>query len=43
EAIRRFEPTANVNNTNGYERLSTGHDESAFEYNKNNVRINDNK
>ncbi|CAF3106225.1 unnamed protein product [Rotaria socialis] len=42
EAICRFEPTTNVNNTNGYKRLSTGHDESYFEYNKNNVRINDN-
>ena len=33
--MRRFEPTVNVNNTNGYKRLSVVHDESDFEYNTN--------
>ncbi|CAF4845808.1 unnamed protein product, partial [Rotaria sp. Silwood1] len=42
DAIRRFEPTANVNNTNGYKRLSIGLDESDLECNTNNIRLNDN-
>ncbi|CAF4432848.1 unnamed protein product, partial [Rotaria sp. Silwood2] len=42
DAMRRFEPTANVNNTNGYKRLSIGLDESDFECNTNNIRLNDN-
>ncbi|CAF1155714.1 unnamed protein product [Adineta steineri] len=33
DAMQRFEPTVNVNNTNGYKRLSVGHDESDFEVN----------
>ncbi|CAF1209682.1 unnamed protein product [Adineta steineri] len=33
DAMRRFEPTVNVSNTNGTKRLSTGHDESDFEVN----------
>jgi hypothetical protein len=41
DAMRRFEPTVNVNNTNGYKRLSIGHDESDFEGNTNNIRLND--
>jgi hypothetical protein len=40
--MRRFEPTVNVNNTNGYKRLSMAHDESDFEGNINNIRLNDN-
>jgi hypothetical protein len=36
--MRRFEPTVNANNTNGYRRLSIGHDESDFEGNN---RLND--
>ncbi len=36
--MRRFEPTVNVNNTNGYRRLSIGHDESDFDGNN---RLND--
>jgi len=39
--MRRFEPTANVNNTNGYKRLSIAHDESDYEGNTNNINHND--
>jgi hypothetical protein len=42
DAMRRFEPTVNVNNTNGYTRLSIGHDESDFEGNTNGIRLSDN-
>jgi len=31
DAMRRFEPQVNVNNMNGYKRLSINHDESAFD------------
>ncbi|CAF1541513.1 unnamed protein product, partial [Adineta steineri] len=41
DAIRRFEPAVNVNNTNGYKRLSVGHDESDFEGNTSGIRLND--
>lgn len=40
--MRRFEPTANVNNTNGYKRLSIGHDESDFECSPNGIHTNNN-
>jgi hypothetical protein len=39
--MRRLEPTVNVNNTNGYKRLSVGHDELDTEVNTNNIRLND--
>ncbi|CAF4251211.1 unnamed protein product, partial [Adineta steineri] len=39
DAIRRFEPAVNVNNTNGYKRLSVGHDESDFEGNTSGIRL----
>ena len=39
--MRRLEPTANVNNTNGYKRLSIGHDEADLDVNTNNIRLND--
>ena len=43
DAIRRFEPTANVNNNNGYKRLSMGLDESDFEGNSTSARMNASK
>ncbi len=39
--MRRFEPIANVNNTNGYKRLSITHDESDYEGNTVNINHND--
>ena len=42
DGMRRFEPTVNINNSNGYKRLSVGLDESDFEGgNANNNRLND--
>ncbi|CAF0842606.1 unnamed protein product [Adineta steineri] len=41
DAMRRFEPTVNVSNTNGSKRLSTDHDESDFEVNTSGIRLND--
>ncbi|CAF4065238.1 unnamed protein product, partial [Rotaria sp. Silwood2] len=38
DALRRLEPTANVNNTAGYRRLSIGGNEFDFERNTNNIR-----
>ena len=43
DALRRFEPTANVNNNNGYKRLSMGLDESDFEGNSTSARLNASK
>ncbi|CAF1398557.1 unnamed protein product [Adineta steineri] len=42
DGMRHVEPTINVNNTNGYKRLSIGHAESDFEDNTSGIRFNDN-
>jgi hypothetical protein len=41
DAIRRFEPVPNINNTNGYKRLSMGLDESDIEGNQKGGRSGD--
>ncbi|CAF5027481.1 unnamed protein product [Rotaria sp. Silwood1] len=43
DALRRFEPTANVNNTAGYKLLNTDVNELDFERNANNTRLNNRK
>ncbi|CAF3397517.1 unnamed protein product [Rotaria sp. Silwood1] len=43
DALRRFEPTANVNNTAGYKLLNTDVNELDFERNTNNSRLNNRK
>ncbi len=40
DALRRLEPTANVNNTAGYKRINNNPDESDMENTSNNKRIN---
>ncbi|UJR36630.1 hypothetical protein I4U23_029350 [Adineta vaga] len=40
ETLRRFEPTANINNTTGYARLNVGSDESDFDDNTFRTRLN---
>ncbi|CAF4982387.1 unnamed protein product, partial [Rotaria magnacalcarata] len=40
DALRRLEPSANINNTAGYRRLSVGVNESDFDQNMNSNRLN---